>query len=63
VKIIIDECLPKKLTQFFTQDEVWTLPQIGLGWYSDNIDTKYKTNQRTFKSEPQPFELDAIYWF
>jgi len=35
MKIIIDECLPKRLTRFFQNDEVWTVPQIGLGGYTD----------------------------
>ena len=36
MKIIIDECLPKRITQFF-DDEVWTVPQIGLGGASDTV--------------------------
>lgn len=35
MKIIIDECLPKRVTGFFKGHEVWTVPQIGLGGYSD----------------------------
>jgi len=35
MKIIIDECLPKRITQFFTNDEVWTVPQIGLNGHKD----------------------------
>ncbi len=37
MKIIIDECLPKRMTQFFPEDEVWTVPQIGLGGSTDKI--------------------------
>jgi predicted nuclease of predicted toxin-antitoxin system len=37
LKIIIDECLPKRLTKFFSEHEVWTVPQIGLGGSSDTI--------------------------
>jgi len=37
MKIIIDECLPKRITQFFPEDEVWTVPQIGLGGSKDNV--------------------------
>ena len=33
--IIIDECLPKRITRFFEEHEVWTVPQIGLGGYKD----------------------------
>ncbi len=36
MKIVIDECLPKKMTQFFIQDEVWSVTQIGLSGYSDS---------------------------
>jgi len=37
MKIIIDECLPKRVITFFkeTEYEVWSIPQIGLGGYSD----------------------------
>jgi len=35
MKIIIDECLPKRLTQLFPNHEVWTVPQIGLAGYTD----------------------------
>ncbi len=34
MKIIIDECLPKRMTQFFPED---TVPQIGLGGSTDKI--------------------------
>ncbi|PHS41842.1 MAG: hypothetical protein COB07_02035 [Sulfurovum sp.] len=37
MKIIIDECLPKRITQFFPDDEVWTVPQIGLSGSTDKI--------------------------
>ncbi len=37
MKIIIDECLPKRITKFFPKDEVWTVPQIGLGGSTDTI--------------------------
>jgi hypothetical protein len=37
VKIIIDECLPKRVTSFFKDDECWTVPQIGLGGYKDTV--------------------------
>ena len=37
MKIIIDECLPKRITQFFPRDEVWTVPQIGLSGSKDKI--------------------------
>ena len=37
MKIIIDECLPKRMTQFFPEDEVWTVSQIGLGGSTDKI--------------------------
>jgi len=33
--IIIDECLPKRLTRFFPEHTVWTVPQIGLAGYKD----------------------------
>ncbi len=36
MKIIIDECLPKRVTSFFNDDECWTVPQIGLGGYKDS---------------------------
>ena len=35
MKIIIDECLPKRVTNFFTEHEVWTVPQIKLSGYKD----------------------------
>ena len=34
-RIIIDECLPKKLRTIFEDDEVFTVPQLGLNGYSD----------------------------
>ena len=37
MKIIIDECLPKRLTKFFPEQEVWTVSQIGLGGSTDTI--------------------------
>ena len=33
--IIIDECLPKRLTQFFQDVTVWTVPQMDLGGTKD----------------------------
>ena len=36
MKIIIDECLPKRMAQFFKDDDVWTVPQIGLNGYKDS---------------------------
>ena len=33
--IIIDECLPKRLTQFFAHETAWTVPQIGLSGAKD----------------------------
>ena len=35
MKIILDECLPKRMTQFFKGHDVWTVPQIGLNGYKD----------------------------
>lgn len=35
MKIIIDECLPKRLRTLLTSDQVWTVPQIGLAGYQD----------------------------
>jgi predicted nuclease of predicted toxin-antitoxin system len=35
MKIIIDECLPKRVTRFFPGHDVWTVPQIGLAGYHD----------------------------
>lgn len=35
MKIIIDECLPKRLSKLFTDHDVWTVPQIGLAGYKD----------------------------
>jgi len=36
MKIIVDECLPKRVTQFFKNDDAWTIPQIGLSGYKDS---------------------------
>jgi predicted nuclease of predicted toxin-antitoxin system len=36
MKIIIDECLPKRLTQFFEKDLAYTVPQIGLSGSTDS---------------------------
>lgn len=33
--IIIDECLPKRLSKFFADGTAWTVPQIGLNGYKD----------------------------
>lgn len=35
MKIIIDECLPKRLRTLLASDQVWTVPQIGLAGYQD----------------------------
>ena len=35
MKVIIDECLPKRLNQLFSGHEVWTVPQIGLAGFND----------------------------
>jgi len=35
MKIIIDECLPKRVTRFFESASAYTVPQIGLSGYSD----------------------------
>jgi len=35
MKIVIDECLPKRLTQIFSNHEAWTVPQIGLAGTND----------------------------
>ncbi len=37
MKIIIDECLPKRITQFFQEYDVWTVPQINLGGSADIV--------------------------
>ena len=37
MKIIIDECLPKRLTRIFSEHDVWTVPQIGLAGIEDGI--------------------------
>ncbi|HIP02523.1 MAG TPA: hypothetical protein EYG75_03310 [Campylobacterales bacterium] len=36
MKIIVDECLPKRLIRFFSEDDVHTVPQIGLGGYKNS---------------------------
>jgi predicted nuclease of predicted toxin-antitoxin system len=33
--IIVDECLPKRLTRFFENETAWTVPQIGLAGAKD----------------------------
>lgn len=35
MKIIVDECLPKRVTNFFEDHEAYTVPQIGLGGTKD----------------------------
>ncbi|RUM69577.1 MAG: hypothetical protein DSZ09_00995 [Sulfurovum sp.] len=35
MKIVIDECLPKRMTQFFKKDSAYTVPQIGLNGSKD----------------------------
>ncbi len=35
MKLVIDECLPKRLIHIFTKHEVWTVPQIGLSGAKD----------------------------
>jgi len=45
MKLVIDECLPKRLLQIFREHEAWTVPQIGLAGTSDSellnkLDTK-----------------------
>jgi len=35
VKIVIDECLPKRVTQFFEQGSAYTVPQLGLAGSKD----------------------------
>ncbi|HIP46565.1 MAG TPA: hypothetical protein EYG95_03290 [Campylobacterales bacterium] len=35
MKIIIDECLPKRVTHFFESGEAYTVPQVGLSGYRD----------------------------
>ena len=35
MKIIVDECLPKRITQFFEKDSAYTVPQIGLSGSKD----------------------------
>ena len=36
MKLVIDECLPKRLLQIFREHEAWTVPQIGLAGTSDS---------------------------
>jgi predicted nuclease of predicted toxin-antitoxin system len=36
MKIIIDECLPKRVTQFFERGKAYTVPQIGLSGSTDS---------------------------
>jgi len=33
--IIVDECLPKRITKIFKEGNAWTVPQIGLSGYKD----------------------------
>jgi predicted nuclease of predicted toxin-antitoxin system len=35
MKIVIDECLPKRVTQFFEKGFAYTVPQIGLSGSKD----------------------------
>jgi len=35
MKIIIDECLPKRMTKFFEKGSAYTVPQIGLSGSKD----------------------------
>jgi predicted nuclease of predicted toxin-antitoxin system len=35
MRIIIDECLPKRVGRFFPGHEVYTVPQIGLSGFKD----------------------------
>ena len=35
MKIVIDECLPKRVTQFFEKGRAYTVPQIGLSGAKD----------------------------
>lgn len=35
MKIIIDECLPKRLRTLLASDQVWTVPQVSLAGYQD----------------------------
>ncbi len=35
MKIVIDECLPKRVTQFFEKGSAYTVPQIGLSGTKD----------------------------
>ncbi len=37
MKIIIDECLPKRVAGFFAEHESWTVPQIGLSGSTDAL--------------------------
>ena len=36
MKIIIDECLPKRVTRFFPEHDAWTVPQFELAGYKDS---------------------------
>ncbi|NOZ89687.1 MAG: hypothetical protein GXO60_00215 [Epsilonproteobacteria bacterium] len=36
MKIVIDECLPKRVTKFFENDMAYTVPQIGLSGSTDS---------------------------
>lgn len=35
MKIVIDECLPKRLRRLLPENDVWTVPQIGLAGTKD----------------------------
>ena len=35
MKIVIDECLPKRVTQFFEKGSAYTVPQMGLSGFKD----------------------------
>jgi len=35
MKIVIDECLPKRITQFFEKGSAYTVPKIGLSGSKD----------------------------
>jgi predicted nuclease of predicted toxin-antitoxin system len=45
MKIVIDECLPKRLIHIFTDHEAWTVPQIGLAG-SKNSELLDKLNEK-----------------
>jgi len=36
MKIVVDECLPKRLIHVFSEHEAWTVPQIGLAGTKDS---------------------------